>query len=127
HQQERRLILQEIHDGHGHFGQHASWARLYFEYWWPTDFVELRDYIQTCEKCQLFANLPKYKSKGSVPVFQLFEQFSIDFVGPLPISSRGNSYVLVAIENFTSWPIALATEKADAANVTSFLYENIFC
>ncbi|KAI9468442.1 MAG: hypothetical protein EXX96DRAFT_590640 [Benjaminiella poitrasii] len=32
HISERQAVLKEVHDGHGHFGQHTSWARLYHNY-----------------------------------------------------------------------------------------------
>lgn len=36
--QDRAKILKEVHDGHGHFGQEATWKRLYFGYWWPRSY-----------------------------------------------------------------------------------------
>lgn len=30
---EKNGVLQEVHDDHGHFGQDATWAKLYHRYW----------------------------------------------------------------------------------------------
>lgn len=57
----------------------------------------------------------------------MFEQFSIDFVGPLPRSKNGNVHILVAIENFSRWPIAIATSNTEAKTVANFLYVHLFC
>jgi hypothetical protein len=81
HKQERLQVLQEIHDGHGHFGQHASWARLYKDYWWPGVYMQLREYIASCEPCQLYANVTDDNppSRSTINGLKLFEQFAIDF------------------------------------------------
>lgn len=89
---------------------------------------EMRDYIAACHECQLFAAPPlKRTPVGRVQVNRLFEQFSIDFVGPLPLSTNHNQYVIVAIERFTRWPLARATRNNDAATADTFIYEEIFC
>jgi hypothetical protein len=56
----------------------------------------------------------------------LFAQFSIDFVGPFPKSESGNSFILLAVENFTRWPIAIASPDNDALTTARFLYSHIF-
>jgi hypothetical protein len=126
---ERLAILQEVHDGHGHYGIHATWARLYSQYWWPGVYVDVKEYIKGCEPCQLFANIHDSNPPvRSVPQLNLFEQFSIDYVGPInPPSLQGNKYILVAIESFTRWPVACAYPNAKAATTAKFLYEHLFC
>jgi hypothetical protein len=57
----------------------------------------------------------------------LFEQFSIDYVGPFPTSEIGNKHIILAVENFTRWPIAIATKENDSLTTAKFLYEHIFC
>lgn len=123
---ERTSILTMIHDGHGHFRQHASWARLFKDYWWPSSFKDLKEYIATCTECQMCARVSKFPALENIPVLRLFEQLSIDFVGTFPPSSKGNRYILVAVENFTRWPIAQAVANADADTVADFLYSQVF-
>lgn len=62
YRQERHAILTEVHAGHGHFGQEATWARLSNQYWWPTDYADAKSYEISCHECQTFAALPR-KSK----------------------------------------------------------------
>ncbi|KAG1528838.1 hypothetical protein G6F51_014246 [Rhizopus arrhizus] len=64
---------------------------------------------------------------GKIDVFHLFERFGLDYVGPLPTSSSGNKYIIVAMEYYTKWPVARATKKADAASAVLFVYEEIIC
>ncbi|KAG2216374.1 hypothetical protein INT45_007377 [Circinella minor] len=109
HINECEEILQMVHDGHGHFGIHATWARLFYSYWWPEAYKDMYNFIKTCHHYQVFSNLPRKYAPGKVPVTNLFEQFSIDYVG-----------------HFSCWPVAIATEKADAQTVADFLYEHLF-
>lgn len=99
--EERPAILNEVHEGHGHFGINASWARLYKEYWWPNCYCDLTNHIKTCRECQLFSNPVPNLATERVPVHYLFEQFALDFVGPLPKTNKGNTHILVAIEAFS--------------------------
>ncbi|EIE75604.1 hypothetical protein RO3G_00308 [Rhizopus delemar RA 99-880] len=125
---ERALLLKEVHDGHGHYGQDATWKRLYLQYWWPKAYEETKNYVKSCVPCQLFANLPEnLPVVGKVPVNHLFERFGIDYIGPFPESRSGNKYIIMAIEYFTNWPVAKAVKKADSETTVKFLYEEIFC
>lgn len=125
--EERPKILTEVHDGHGHFGINATWARLYKDYWWPKCYEEVHNYIKTCRECQLYSSPIKNPASDRVPINYIFEQFSLDFVGPLPTSKYGNLHILVAVEAFTRWPIAIATKNTEAKTVANFLYKHIFC
>lgn len=123
---ERPNILNEVHEGHGHFGINASWSRLYNEFWWSDCYQELYCHVQSCNQCPLYSSPKDIPTTLKVPVNYLFEQLSIDFVGPLPKTDRGNMHVLVAIEAFSKWPIAVATPNTEAKTVASFLYNQIF-
>lgn len=57
----------------------------------------------------------------------MFKQFAIDFVGPLSVANSGARYILVGMEMFSRWPLAISYKKADAITATTFLYdEEIF-
>src|SRR6266511_2684763 len=56
-----------------------------------------------------------------------FYQWGIDIVGPLTETSRGNKYIVVAIDYFTKYPEARVLANANARNVANFLYEDIIC
>src|SRR5436190_11512986 len=42
-------------------------------------------------------------------------------------SYEGNSFIIVATEYYTCWPIAKAVQNADAVTTAKFLYTEIFC
>ncbi|KAG1119462.1 hypothetical protein G6F61_009915 [Rhizopus arrhizus] len=124
---EREAVIKQCHDGHGHFGCDSTWSRMYVNYWWPSAYQDVKDYVSTCYQCQINSSVPPRYAPGKIDVFHLFERFGLDYVGPLPTSSSGNKYIIVAMEYYTKWPVARATKKADAASAVLFVYEEIIC
>nr|GEX24474.1 hypothetical protein [Tanacetum cinerariifolium] len=66
--------------------------------------------------------LPSYKKelKNSIQVCEIFDVWGIDFLGPFS-SSRGNKYILVAIDYLSKWVEAKALLTNDARVVCKFL------
>ena len=50
-------------------------------------------------------------------------QVGIDLVGPLPITSRGNKYIVTLVDYFSKWPEAEALPDKSAEGVALFLYK----
>ena len=50
-------------------------------------------------------------------------QVGIDLVGPLPITSRGNKYIVTLVDYFSKWPEAEALSDKSAEGVALFLYK----
>jgi transposase InsO family protein len=55
-----------------------------------------------------------------------FQKISIDFVGPLPRSKRGNKYMLTVSDCFTRWLEAFPCRRANAQVVVDKLITEIF-
>src|SRR6266498_2052699 len=51
----------------------------------------------------------------------------VDIVGPLPITRKGNRYIVIAMDYFSRWPEARLLKVANANTVATFLYEEIIC
>ncbi|GJX33839.1 reverse transcriptase domain-containing protein [Tanacetum coccineum] len=58
--------------------------------------------------------------QNSIQVCKIFDVWGIDFMGPFP-SSRGNKYILVAIDYLSKWVEAKALPTNDARVVVKFL------
>nr|GEV25488.1 reverse transcriptase domain-containing protein [Tanacetum cinerariifolium] len=58
--------------------------------------------------------------QNSIQVYEIFDVWGIDFVGPFS-SSRGNKYLLVAVNYFSKWVEAKALPTNDARVVCKFL------
>ncbi|GKA05891.1 reverse transcriptase domain-containing protein, partial [Tanacetum coccineum] len=58
--------------------------------------------------------------QNSIQVCEIFDVWGIDFMGPFP-SSRGNKYILVAVNYLSKWVEAKALPTNDARVVVKFL------
>ncbi|GJW63641.1 reverse transcriptase domain-containing protein [Tanacetum coccineum] len=58
--------------------------------------------------------------QNSIQVCEIFNVWGIDFKGPFP-SSRGNKYILVAVDYLSKWVEAKALPTNDARVVCKFL------
>nr|GEY65630.1 reverse transcriptase domain-containing protein [Tanacetum cinerariifolium] len=58
--------------------------------------------------------------QNSIQICEIFDVLGIDFMGPLP-SSRGNKYILVAVDYLSKWVEAKALPTNDARVVCKFL------
>ncbi|GJS07752.1 reverse transcriptase domain-containing protein [Tanacetum coccineum] len=58
--------------------------------------------------------------QNSIQVCEIFDVWGIDFMGPFP-SSRGNKYILVAVDYLSKWVKAKALPTNDARVVVKFL------
>lgn len=74
HITERQAVLQNMHDGYGHFGINATWKRLYSQYWWPNAYQNVKEYIKTFHLCQIYSDSNPVLPIGSVPSDYLFQQ-----------------------------------------------------
>ncbi len=52
---------------------------------------------------------------------------AVDILGPLPESTAGNSYILVAGDYFTKWIEAYAIPNQEAVTVAQKLVDQMFC
>ena len=50
----------------------------------------------------------------------------IDLIGPLPLTPRGNMYVVTLVDYFSKWSEASALPDKNATGVAHFIYE-LFC
>ncbi|UYV61916.1 K02A2.6-like [Cordylochernes scorpioides] len=53
-----------------------------------------------------------------------FERIAIDVVGPFPKSDLGNKYILVIMDYFTKWPVAVPIPDQEASTVSEALLQD---
>nr|GEV68490.1 reverse transcriptase domain-containing protein [Tanacetum cinerariifolium] len=58
--------------------------------------------------------------KNSIQIYEIFDVWGIDFMGPF-LSSKGNKYILVAVDYLSKWVEAKALPTNDARVVVKFL------
>src|SRR6266540_7060134 len=65
--------------------------------------------------------------KKTIPLTDIFERWDIDIVGSLPITRKGNRYIVVVMDYFSRWPEVRPLKAANAETVATFIYEEIIC
>ena len=126
---ERTKILKLIHGNKIHPGISRTLEILKSRFYWPTWRRDVYDHVTTCRVCkQVNGNRRKRN--------QAFRQFlsgtpwqriMVDFFGPLPMSGRGNRYILVFMDQFSKWVECFATPDCTAETVSKYLIEEIVC
>ncbi len=116
--------------GGGHFGIDRTIDKISLRYYWPNLKLSVAEFCKSCLGC-LTRKAPTHSFKGPltpIPVEPIpFFAISIDVVGPLPMTTSGNKYLITAICMFTSWPEVAATADTKAPTVARFLFDYIIC
>ena len=87
-----------------------------------------RKICAACLSCQQRKTVaPRVGKLSSTAPTRAWEMVSMDFSGPYIKSARGNTYVLVIIDQFTKYVNLIPCERADSGSVLRALYERIIC
>jgi len=127
HEVEPIMFLLHNHPIGAHLGTDKMFEKIRSRYFWPQMYQHIKEYVQTCDTCQ---KRGKYRTPGPlqpISVESPFHRIGLDFVGPLPITSHQNKYIIVATDYMTKWPEARAVPRADAQATVNFIYEEIIC
>ncbi|GJX58402.1 reverse transcriptase domain-containing protein [Tanacetum coccineum] len=118
-------ILKACHSGPtgGHYGANFT-AKKVFDagFFWPTIYKDAYEFVKTCDACQKQGKISQRDEmpQNAIQVCEIFDLWGIDFMGPFP-SSRGNKYILVAVDYLSKWVEAKALPTNDARVVVKFL------
>nr|GEW96337.1 reverse transcriptase [Tanacetum cinerariifolium] len=118
-------ILKACHNGHigGHHGLNYTAKKVFdSSFYWPTIYREAHDLVRSCDACQRQGKISQRDEmpQNSIQVCEIFDVWGIDFIGPFP-SSRGNKYILVAVNYLSKWVKVKAPSTNDARVVCKFL------
>nr|GEU89397.1 reverse transcriptase domain-containing protein [Tanacetum cinerariifolium] len=118
HGQEAIDILKACHYGPtgGHHGPNYTAKKVFdSRLYWPTIYRDAQDLVKTCDICQRQGKISQRDEmpQNSIQVCEIFDVWGIDFIGPFS-SSRGNKYILVAVDYLSKWVEAKALPTNDA-------------
>jgi hypothetical protein len=84
--------------------------------------------VKSCETCQFRAKMRAVRSNpGAIvktprhPFFTL----SVDAIGPLSVTAKGNRYILTGICNLTRYPVAMAVPDIDEVTTGEFYFHEV--
>ena len=127
----KKRILYAFHNSPlaAHLGRTKTYDRIRQRYFWNGMYSDVRKWIKTCLDCRKAKQTLQRHSGYLHPQLydQPFDTVGIDLLGPFPLSSRGNLYVLTVIDGFTHWPEFIAIPDATAKTITRAFFEDIIC
>ncbi|XP_049326794.1 uncharacterized protein LOC125786977 [Astyanax mexicanus] len=94
----------------GHLGVGKTLHRARQHFLWHGMGEDVRLFIQKCPQCQASKAVGP-TGRAPLQVYQAgapMDRLHLDIVGPFPISTLGNKYILVIIDQFTRWVEAYA-------------------
>ncbi|GKD93136.1 reverse transcriptase domain-containing protein [Tanacetum coccineum] len=118
-------ILEACHNGPtgGHHGANLT-AKKVFDagFFWPTIYKDAHELVKNCDSCQPQGKISQHDEmpQNSIQVYEIFDVWGIDFMGSFP-SSKGNKYILMAVDYLSKWVEAKALPTNDARVVCKFL------
>jgi hypothetical protein len=124
---EEVMKLYHDHETAAHFGKETTYDKVKNKYYWPTMKLNVETYVKTCNQYQRRGKSTTKNELHSIKITEPFQKISIDIIGPLPITKRGNKYIITAMDYFTKWLEVKALKTANAEEVLKFIYKEIIC
>ena len=129
-EEEIQSVISHCHDSP--YRKHASTFKTTAKvfqagFFWPSLFKGIYAYVRVCDCCQRMGNLSR---KNDMPLnfileVEIFDVWGIDFMGPFPLS-RGDKYILVAMDCVFNWVEAVANPTNDSRLWLSYLRGSFF-
>ena len=124
-------ILKLFHDssfaGHRAFG--STLYAISCRYFWPRMFSQVKEYCQSCEKCQAFnySNMSGKAPLRSIQTSRPGQFIQLDYMGPFSVSKAGNRYICLAVDAHIKFLWYAATVSCDEISTALFLFNEIIC
>jgi RNase H-like domain found in reverse transcriptase/Integrase zinc binding domain/Reverse transcriptase (RNA-dependent DNA polymerase)/Integrase core domain len=122
-------VLRDNHDECGHHGVQKTFDRIRQRYYWAKMYQHIKNYVGACETCKKSkisrkVNAePMGKPREASDPFQIM---SIDFIGPLTRSKRGNTSIFVVLDWFSKFVWCLPMRRQCGRKAVEFLENEVF-
>ena len=96
------------HPTAGHLGVTKTLQKVRSRFYWPGQRRDVEDWCRACNSCASRNMLPKSRHaplqlhQPGVPL----QRVAMDILGPLPETERGNRYILVITDYFTTFVVS---------------------
>ena len=110
----------------GHLGERKTLGKIKQRFYWPRLSTDVKLWVQQCDTCH--ANKPLLRrTHGRLHTHVMGlpgERAAADVGGPLPVTPRGNRYVLVVGDYFTKWIEAIPVPNQTAETLARAILEH---
>ena len=125
----RDSVLNHLHNSSGHFGVKRTTALVKDGFYWPGYEADITQWIHSCNLCKHRqpSTRTSHAPLGVIEATTPFEYLSWDIMGPLPVSERGNRYILVVTDLFTKWVEAFPISNTLSTTLATVLVDEVIC
>lgn len=111
----------------GHQGIAKTYYRVRKQYRWKKMLKDIVQFIKNCPKCQKNKTGPQTRMPMIITDTpeRPFDKVYLDIVGPLPITNKGNKYILTFEDDLTRFMDCYALPDCEASTVAKVFYEEI--
>jgi hypothetical protein len=89
------------------------------KHWWKTLKRDVKDYIKACDACAKRKTGHRIHAPlgDALEAHEFLDVVSLDVVGPLPVTERGNKYLLTFVDHFTRYCEAIPIPSQDTETI----------
>lgn len=122
-------ILGQVHNSliSGHLGRKKTLEKLLQRFYWFNVREDVHMWILKCDICASIkapCRTPR-APLGKMQVGAPLDRISTDFLGPLPLTPRGNRFILLATDHFTKWVEIMAVPDQTAFTCANKLLNEV--
>lgn len=111
----------------GHLAVNKTYDKLRDRYYWLKMFPDVQHWCLSCTHCQMKKS-PKQRQTAPIlpiPVERPFDRVALDCLGPFPVTTSNNRYIVVFSDYLTRSPEVFAVPTIDAATIADLLANQI--
>ena len=128
--QMQKVVLEHLHDlpTGAHLCAEKVLEKARSLFYWPQMKKKIELYIQQCDLCAA-RKLKKRKHAylGGNQLGEPMERISLDILGPLPVTDKGNKFVLVITDLYSKWTEAFGVPDQEAKTIANVFLNEFVC
>jgi len=124
---ERLGFIQKVHLELGHFKVKRTYSLLALPYHWRGVYAQVQDVIARCEQCDRMRTSFSFRqlTLSPLPIQSMFYRWSCDLTRELPLTSKGNVYIMIMIEHFSKWVELVALSNKSSHNINHVFLQQV--